>query len=48
MFLGHIAVGFASKRAAPRALSYVAFITWVFVPWAFWIERTREPRATAA
>ena len=47
MFLGHIAVGFASKRLAPRT-SLGWLMTWLFVPWAFWVERTRALRAPAA
>ena len=48
LVLAYIANISGPPPPSPRALSYVAFITWVFVPWAFWIERTREPRATAA
>jgi hypothetical protein len=29
-----------------RALATVAFLMWLFVPWAYWIDRHREVRAT--
>lgn len=32
---------------SPEAIGKVGLVTWIFVPWAFWIERTREVRPTA-
>ena len=43
-------IGNATGPAPPSvgALRTVALVTWLIVPWAFWIERTREVRAPAA
>jgi hypothetical protein len=52
MFIAHYAVALAAKKAAPRvslgtqALAVVALAAWLFVPWAYWINRHR--RAAAA
>jgi hypothetical protein len=28
-----------------RAVSYAALAAWIFVPWAWWIDRPRQARA---
>ena len=45
-FLGLLIVGYASSLPGPppkdtRSLAYFALTLWVFVPWAFWIDRHR-------
>jgi hypothetical protein len=50
MFIGHAAVGFASKAGAPfgppppnmTAAAIGALALVVLVPWAVWIDRHRE------
>ena len=41
MFLGHFGVALAAKKVAPRP-------GWLFVAWAYWIDRHRAPIALAA
>lgn len=31
-----------------RALEIVGVVTWIFVPWMFWVDRNRELRRAAA
>jgi hypothetical protein len=45
MFIGHLAACLAGKRLAPRVpLTALLFglLGWLFIPWAWWIERTRR------
>jgi len=46
-FLGLLIAGYASSLPGPppkdtHSLAYFALILWVFVPWAFWIDRHRS------
>jgi len=52
-FVGLLVLAYVGSVTGPppprvRALGTVGLITWAFVPWAFWIDRTREARAPAA
>jgi membrane-bound metal-dependent hydrolase YbcI (DUF457 family) len=48
MVLAYIGNEFGPPPPSVEALRTLALVTWLFVPWAFWIERTREVRAPAA
>jgi hypothetical protein len=39
---------FSPPPPNPRALALFALIGWITLPWAWWIERTSDPRALAA
>ena len=46
-FLGVLLVGYLSSLPGPppkdtHSLAYFALILWVFIPWAFWIDRHRS------
>jgi hypothetical protein len=52
VFLGHFAVAMAAKKVAPRpllgtllmaALLADGLFGWLFVVWAYWIDRHRKP-----
>jgi hypothetical protein len=51
-FVGLLVLAYAGSVSGPppsvQALRGVGLLTWAFVPWAFWIERTRKLRAAAA
>ncbi len=47
LVLAYAASSFGPPPPNPEALGKVGLIMWVFVPWAFWIERTREVRSPA-
>ena len=52
-FVGLLVLAYVGSVAGPpppsvRALGTVGLISWIFVPWAFWIDRTREVRPSAA
>ncbi len=45
-FLGLLIAGYVSSLPSPapkdtHSLAHLALILWVFVPWAFWIDRHR-------
>ena len=51
-FVGLILLAYVADVTGPpppsvEALRAVGLVTWAFVPWAFWIDRTREVRAAA-
>ena len=51
-FVGLILLAYVGAVTGPpppsvEALRTVGLVTWAFVPWAFWIDRTREVRAAA-
>ena len=48
LVLAYCATAFGPPPPSVELLGYVGLITWVFVPWAFWIEHTRELRVPAA
>jgi hypothetical protein len=47
LVLAYVGSSFGPPPPNPDALGKVGLVMWVFVPWAFWIERTREVRVPA-
>jgi membrane-bound metal-dependent hydrolase YbcI (DUF457 family) len=52
-FVGFVVLAYFGNVFGPpppsvEALRMIGLATWIFVPWAFWIDRTREVRAAAA
>ena len=44
MFIGHFELALAAKKAPPpvRVLAMSGLAGWLFVAWAYWIDRHRE------
>jgi hypothetical protein len=51
LFLGHYGIAFAAKRLAPRTslgteqvriFAWTALAIWLFVPWAWWVDKHRS------
>ncbi len=47
MFVGHLALAFAAKPAAPKVNVGFSLIGWLIVPWAALADRTAATSAAA-
>ncbi len=45
LLLGYVGSSFGPPPPDSRALAYSALFMWVFVPWGWWVDRHRDPRA---
>jgi membrane-bound metal-dependent hydrolase YbcI (DUF457 family) len=44
LVLAYVSVIFSPPPPSPMAIAYTALASWLFVPWAFWIDRNRRLR----